>query len=207
MTRKSGMAEASKSNQEPSMEEILSSIRRIIADEEGGDTAPPASPAPQQASAGPAAGATRAPAIDEDEEVLELTEVVDPGPGEPPPRATASAPSMPAPPRMAGPPSPPPPRSASEPPTRSTAMPAEGDTLLSPNTASASTQSLAKLARAAAGGSERGSGPLAEVTVERLLVDLLSPMLREWLDQNLPSIVERVVEEEVKKLARRAELL
>jgi cell pole-organizing protein PopZ len=32
-------------------------------------------------------------------------------------------------------------------------------------------------------------------------------MLREWLDRNLPAIVERMVEQEVKKLARRAELL
>ena len=37
-------------------------------------------------------------------------------------------------------------------------------------------------------------------------MDLLTPMLRDWLDQNLPEIVERVVEQEVKKLARRAEL-
>jgi cell pole-organizing protein PopZ len=32
-------------------------------------------------------------------------------------------------------------------------------------------------------------------------------MLKSWLDENLPQIVERVVEQEVKKLARRAELL
>ena len=44
------------------------------------------------------------------------------------------------------------------------------------------------------------------ITVEQLVVDLLTPMLRDWLDQNLPGIVERVVEQEVKKLARRAEL-
>ena len=47
---------------------------------------------------------------------------------------------------------------------------------------------------------------LGDLTVEQLLVDLLTPMLRDWLDQNLPAIVERVVEQEVKKLARRAEL-
>ena len=45
------------------------------------------------------------------------------------------------------------------------------------------------------------------LTVEQLLVDLLTPMLRDWLDTNLPGIVERVVEQEVKKLARRAELM
>ena len=47
---------------------------------------------------------------------------------------------------------------------------------------------------------------MAGITVEQLIVDLLTPMLRDWLDQNLPAIVERVEEQEVKKLARRAEL-
>jgi cell pole-organizing protein PopZ len=32
-------------------------------------------------------------------------------------------------------------------------------------------------------------------------------MLKDWLDQNLEGVVERVVEQEVKKLARRAELM
>ena len=35
----------------------------------------------------------------------------------------------------------------------------------------------------------------------------MRPVLKEWLDANLAPIVERVVEQEVKKLARRAELL
>jgi len=35
----------------------------------------------------------------------------------------------------------------------------------------------------------------------------LRPMLKEWLDDNLEGVVERVVEQEVKKLARRAELM
>ena len=53
---------------------------------------------------------------------------------------------------------------------------------------------------------ENGTG-FGDLTVEKLLRDLLTPMLKDWLDQNLPAIVERVVEQEVKKLARRAELL
>ncbi len=81
------------------------------------------------------------------------------------------------------------------------------DGLISRTTADASAQALAKLTRAAGSGEDRGSSLLAQVTVERLLIDLLTPMLKDWLDQNLPQIVERVVEQEVKKLARRAELL
>ena len=32
--------------------------------------------------------------------------------------------------------------------------------------------------------------------------DMLRPMLREWLDENLPSIVERLVREEIERIAR-----
>jgi uncharacterized protein len=80
------------------------------------------------------------------------------------------------------------------------------DDLISPSAASASTSALARLAKAAT-GEERRAPQVAGVTVEQLLIDLLTPLLRDWLDQNLPGIVERVVEQEVKKLARRAELM
>ncbi len=204
------MADANKGNQEPSMEEILSSIRRIIADEDGGEPSGPAAPV-QGRGERPGAAAARAPeprdlARDDDDEVLELTEVVDPARQEP-----VSAPP-PAPRAAAAPAPPPPPRARSEePPMRSTApmtgTDAAGDGLISRNAADASAQALARLTRAAGSGEDRGSSPLAQVTVERLLADLLTPMLKDWLDQNLPQIVERVVEQEVKKLARRAELL
>ena len=166
------------------MEEILSSIRRIIADEEGG-----ASPAPPPGAGRPAPAAER----QEDEEVLELTDVVEPARHEPP------APPQP---REA-------PRPRIEEPTRSTAPMTEPthEGLISPTAASASTQALSRLTRAANTAEDRGASPLAQVTVERLLTDMLTPMLKSWLDENLPQIVERVVEQEVKKLARRAELL
>ena len=77
--------------------------------------------------------------------------------------------------------------------------------LVSSSAATASTNAFARLARAAAPDDRRATA-LAGITVDQLVVDLLTPMLRDWLDQNLPAIVERVVEQEVKKLARRAEL-
>ena len=40
-------------------------------------------------------------------------------------------------------------------------------------------------------------------TVEDMVEDLLRPMLKEWLDNNLPSIVEKIVEREVVRLTRR----
>jgi hypothetical protein len=39
--------------------------------------------------------------------------------------------------------------------------------------------------------------------VEDLVMELLRPMLRDWLDRNLPTIVERIVEREVRYLSRR----
>ena len=41
-------------------------------------------------------------------------------------------------------------------------------------------------------------------TLEGLMKELLRPMIKEWLDANLPSIVERKVEEEVQRIARMA---
>ena len=42
------------------------------------------------------------------------------------------------------------------------------------------------------------------VTLEDIVRELLHPMLREWMDDNLPRMVERIVQKEVEKLARRA---
>lgn len=40
-------------------------------------------------------------------------------------------------------------------------------------------------------------------TLEDIVVDMLRPMLKEWLDDNLPSLVERLVAEEIERIARR----
>jgi cell pole-organizing protein PopZ len=42
-------------------------------------------------------------------------------------------------------------------------------------------------------------------TVEDLVVEALRPMLREWLDANLPKITERLVKREIARIDRRAE--
>jgi cell pole-organizing protein PopZ len=161
------------------MEEILSSIRRIIADEQTGgppDAAPAPSPAPPSASLRPAA-----PTVELDDDVLELTEIAEDEAGVPP---LAPAPT---------------------PPTETRSVTDKDEGLVSPTAASASTSAFAKLTRTMA-PDERPASGLAGRTVEDLLLELLRPALKDWLDQNLPSVVERVVEQEVKKLARRAEL-
>lgn len=42
-------------------------------------------------------------------------------------------------------------------------------------------------------------------TLEELVKELLRPMLKDWLDKNLPPLVQRLVEREISKLAGRAD--
>jgi len=46
--------------------------------------------------------------------------------------------------------------------------------------------------------------PQSSLTVEELVRDAVRPLLRQWLDANLPPLVERAVREAVDKLAKRA---
>jgi len=39
-------------------------------------------------------------------------------------------------------------------------------------------------------------------TIDQLVEDLLQPMLRNWLDMNLPPLVERLVREEIERVSR-----
>lgn len=39
-------------------------------------------------------------------------------------------------------------------------------------------------------------------TIESLMRDMLRPMLKEWLDENLPAVVERMVEKEIGRISR-----
>jgi cell pole-organizing protein PopZ len=91
-------------------------------------------------------------------------------------------------------------------PPSATQPPDATESLISAEAAKASAQALARLARAGA-ADERRQLPGGGLPVEQFLQDLMTPLLRDWLDRHLPEIVERVVEQEVKKLARRAELL
>jgi cell pole-organizing protein PopZ len=43
-----------------------------------------------------------------------------------------------------------------------------------------------------------------ERSIEEMTRDLLKPMLKQWLDDNLPALVERLVREEIQRVARNA---
>ncbi len=46
--------------------------------------------------------------------------------------------------------------------------------------------------------------PTHERTVEDLVKEILRPMLKSWLDENLPQIVERLVRQEIERISRNA---
>jgi cell pole-organizing protein PopZ len=232
-----------KPQQEPSMEEILASIRRIISEdgsrEDDREAIPRALPPPSaEVRDGPPNAPddqdevpTDAPAEPaEDEDVLELTDVVEDDPGEfeaepapsrmfaieqdaeseedaePVPRVKP-APEVPrAVPRdrpdfgLAG-------RNNDQDAEDSDhGREADDDHLVSAATAAATADAFARLMQEPRTGSApvTGAMPLGDgsKTLEDLVRELLRPMLREWLDQNLRDVVERIVEREVERMVQ-----
>jgi len=87
---------------------------------------------------------------------------------------------------------------ASDDPAEDKAEP-EKPNLLSPDaqaTASAAFGALASTMLSHSGGAR---------TLEEIVEDLLRPLLRAWLDQNLPPLVEKLVREEIERVARRGQ--
>nr|WP_238258373.1 DUF2497 domain-containing protein [Methylobacterium gnaphalii] len=173
---------------EPSMEEILASIRRIIAD----DTADEAPPEP------PPATKPRA------DDVLDLAQVAkpvrrpEPVAFEPPEVdfgfedidfTTAELEPEPVALRKADP------TPQSAPQRLQTAVEDEVvDRLVSKDTDDAVSQHFTMLAHTMLTSNTR--------TLEDLVKDMLRPMLKTWLDENLPAMVERLVRAEIERVAR-----
>ncbi len=131
---------------EPSMEDILASIKKVIAEEKDLRTAAPAAPQPQQDEL----------PEDAEEEVLELDEPL-------------------APPVDLGPP------------------------LLDEATADTSRHSLETLSTIAA--SVPALPPVNPL--EEMIRELLRPVLKQWLDDHLPGIVDEHVKREITRITGR----
>jgi len=232
-----GMTQTAKV-QEPSMEEILASIRRIIADDDASKVAKPPEPAaaakppPPRASGLPPAPPPAAAANSQDDidamlanldtaaaappasDVLDLTEAMaapapaaDPGPAATFRTIDASsdviftdrAPDPPAEPavriieepRRAAPPAAPAPPPA--PPTP-VAAPAPDRALISASTIAAVDSAFNSLAHTVIGQNAR--------TLEDLVKEMLRPLLKSWLDDNLPGVVDRIVRAEIERVSR-----
>ncbi|MCB9979198.1 MAG: DUF2497 domain-containing protein [Rhodospirillales bacterium] len=200
-----------KPDQEPSIEEILASIRQIISDEDGeGASAPPASDAPSSVPESPVPPAN--------DDVIDLTEKIEPEPEVEPIPSFLEDPVEEAPPAAplpepdpihvdlreqeedvsALPPSEPEPPDFDNVPETPEDVP---DSILTDRAAGAALAAFSKLT---------GSMPIrspdspGQGTLEDIVRDMLRPMLRTWLDDNLPPIIERLVRRELEKLARQA---
>ncbi len=159
--------------QEPTMEEILASIRRIISEDDApADEAAP-EPEPEPVAAAPALEP------EPEEEVLELTQKVEE------PQSSIgdldvfeAAPIAPA-------------ATFEEP----MAIEPE-ESLVSEPIGAAVSSAFGQL-------QQRIGMLSSETTLDGVVRELLRPLLREWLDANLRAIVEAKVEEEVERQARR----
>lgn len=172
---------------EPSMEEILASIRRIISEdeEEGGAQSAPAAAAPQPE---PVAEPVQAEPIETAPELVSeegdepLAEIVDEpaevfGEDEAHPHLETEDVEM----------------------IKNNVAEAMNDDAAivgdaSASAASSAFQSLSQSLRVSTGEGR---------TLEDIVTELLKPMIKDWLDANLPAIVEEKVEDEVQRLARR----
>ena len=179
---------ADEAQNEPTMEEILASIRKIISE----DDEPEQEPA-VEASAG------------EDVLELDMEAEMEPEPvmaEEPEPEIEFEEPVMEE-------PEPdfedddivaveePEPMPEPAPAPRFAAPPADdSDALLEDEVAGKAAGALGQLM----GSMAIGNG----ATLESIVRELLRPMLKEWLNENLPGIVEAKVEEEVKRISRMA---
>ena len=163
---------------EPSMEEILSSIKRIIAEE--GDGAMAAARA--RRTPRPAPAPLPEPQPYDDEEILELSDPV-----------AAEAAPQPAPTPESRPASEP--VAAVAPMAAAPAASAPASSLLSPRTAEATRGPLDALSRMVVKPEVAGSD-----TLEGMVREMIRPMLRDWLDANLPQLVESMVAREISRI-------
>lgn len=77
--------------------------------------------------------------------------------------------------------------------------------LISRRTADDASQHLTNLARKLGDDLSIGPMPVGIRTVEDVVRELLKPLLKEWLDENLPTIVERLVQQEIDRMIRRTQ--
>ncbi len=219
--------------QEPSMEEILASIRRIIADDDASKA--PAGEATQAAPPPPPRPVPQPPPVQQVEPPVRAA----PPPPPPPPPPPAPAARMPEPPPVVEEPVAFQPETVAEQSadildlTESMAAeagaspqfrtidassdlhfaerpePAPPSTPFPPAPARLDDQQERLLSNAAGAAVDSAFHALAQTvlsqnarTLEDLVRDMLRPMLKSWLDDNLPGMVERMVRAEIERVSR-----
>lgn len=204
------MAQTGSAQREPSMEEILASIRRIIEDSDAVRT--PAEEELQHDIEGVTTPADEAPSSFGEVEAFRasLDEPLQFEAADSAPQPAQVGEILPL--RNEAPPAPAPmseqPRQESEP----SDFADDGDSQLATDDVAAATLSDARPAIISdqTGRQVAASfGELSEAFAARsrrsfddMAQEMLRPMLQEWLDNNLPTLVERLVREEIERVAR-----
>lgn len=188
-------------DQEPSIEEILASIREIISDDDA------------EAAAAPAPAPDPAPAADEPAPQADIDEIMDLSAFEAKKDALSGI-DLEKPKEMVVDFTDPEPEPEPEPEPISASLanvaastvvdtPVEpmspDESLLTDHAKTASMDSLTRLAQNIA-ISRAGQGG----TLEDIVREMIRPMLRDWLDRNLPPMIERMVERELERLVKEA---
>jgi cell pole-organizing protein PopZ len=207
------MSEARSANNDPSMDDILASIRKIISDDQArAQVGRQQAPNQSTRSTVISSAETQPDAVGRDD-VLLLTDLIE-EPGSSPVDAKPAPVPLPRidPAQAAEMPQP----SVEPPPGDTRASDTQagdvlvGEALVGAGVVGAASSAFARLNQAVQesvpqpaahepGPSIDGNGK----TIEDLVREMLRPMLKEWLDRNLPPMVERFVEREIVRLTRR----
>ncbi len=192
---------------DPSMEDILASIRRILSEDEQPNASQPSSvpgPAPASTDSGP-----DGPGGDAGDVLVLDAGMMVPDPLPAAPAASGLAPAAPPPAAEPPPPARPAPEAqatqSAAPPTTAPELTLDQGPLVDAQTRLAAASSVGNLVRTLSAGRaaqvHRG-GP----TIEDLVREMMRPLLKEWLDRHLPGLVERLVAAEIEKVVRNSGL-
>ncbi len=209
---------------EPSMEDILASIRRILSEDEAEEQAKAEEPAPApepepepepelepEPMPMPEPEPEPEPVFEPEpmvmaepepvEDVLELTDDMLVEDEIKPMFSMEDMEAIGAELEQDEPPPPPPPPPQ---PRRAAPIPPDDEPLMSDFAQDRASSALAQLARSVARDRAilLGNGGL---TLEEMVREILKPILKDWLDENLPYMIERIVKNEIEKMVNRVE--
>jgi cell pole-organizing protein PopZ len=199
--------------QEPSMEEILASIRRIIADEDNDKTAKP----PEPAVSMPPPAAAAVDSQSETDAMLADIEAPEPGAPKAEPKPEPAKPDAELPPAAVLDLSETNVASEREPAPNFRTIEADSDVVFAeqapeprpPAVPQAPEPERMLISNATAQAVDSAFNTLAHTvlgqnarTLEDLVKEMLRPLLKSWLDDNLPSLVERIVRTEIERVSR-----
>jgi len=191
-TPESAESAAAADGVDPSMEDVLASIRRILSEEE------------EEVQAAEGVAGLEMDLSAEPETEPEPEPVPEPEPEPAPEPMTEPEPVAALEPEPAGPPPAPMPTPMADVLQLTPEM--VTSEIVSASTAHAASDILSELAKAILNRRDVAVDDAGQImTLEGMVREMLKPLLREWLDRNLPYLIERLVKKEIDTMINRAE--